>query len=87
MGDKHTPCTLEMDILKKIGDNKTKEKTFNDGIKLKSDETNELLGFYTYKGEVCVLDGKGMDNTFSSYCDDDKAIIHKAIISDKFIKS
>jgi hypothetical protein len=83
MGKKIT-CPLEMEILTKIGNNKTNEKTFHDGIILKGDEINELLGFYTYRGDVCILDGLGMDVEFSSYSDENKVIIHEAIMNDKY---
>jgi len=83
---KHIPCVLEAEILTKIGDNKTKEKNFHDGIILKGDVRNELLGFYTYRGDVCILDGLGMDVEFSSYSDENKKIIHEAIMNDKYGK-
>lgn len=83
----HIPGELEAEILKKIGDNKTNEKTFEDGIftiDTAVDEGSQLCGFYTYRGEVCILDGLGMDVCFSSYEDKNKAIIHEAIMANKY---
>jgi hypothetical protein len=72
---------LEQEIINKIGKNKTTEKHFNDGVKISS---GELLGFYTYKGEVCILDCFGMDVNFSSYDAKDQKIIHEAIMNNKW---
>lgn len=74
----------EDDIIKKIGANKTNEKTFDDGIFVTEDgEKSELLGFYTYRGEVCILDS-GMDRDFKSYNQDNQDIIYNAIMNDQY---
>lgn len=75
---------MEQDILEKIGNNKTNEKTFDNGVFIDEPSRNELLGFYTYKGEVCILDGLGMDVTFSSYSEKNQTVIHSAIMSGKY---
>jgi hypothetical protein len=74
----------EAEIIKKIGSNKTSEKTFYDGIFINDDGVQvELLAFYTYRGEVCILD-RGMDVNFSSYSTANKNIIHSAIMNNKY---
>lgn len=78
------PERMEQDILEKIGNNKTNEKTFDNGVFIDEPSRNELLGFYTYKGEVCILDGLGMDVTFSSYSEKNQTVIHSAIMSGKY---
>lgn len=75
---------MEKEILKKIGDNKTKEKTFYDKIFIDEPKFNEILGFYTYKKEVCILDGFGMDVAFSSYSEKNKKTIYDAIMLNKY---
>jgi len=82
--EQHIPNQMEAEILSKIGNNKTNEKTFNDGIFIDEPTHNEILGFYTYRGEVCILDGLGMDVTFSSYSEKNQNIIHTAIIANKY---
>jgi hypothetical protein len=77
-------CVQEAEIIKKIGSNKTNEKTFDNGIFIyENGKAIELCGFYTYRGELCILD-RGMDNNFSSYSVDNKTIIHSAIITNKY---
>ena len=75
---------MEQDIIAKIGDNKTREKAFSDGIFIDEPKRNELVGFYTYRGEACILDGLGMDVSFSAYSEKTQAIIHAAIMSNKY---
>ena len=75
---------MEQDIIAKIGDNKTREKAFSDGIFIDEPKRNELVGFYTYRGEACILDGLGMDVSFSEYSEKTQAIIHAAIMSNKY---
>ena len=70
---------MEQKIIQKIGDNKTTEKTFNDGFFV--EKTIQLLGFYTYKGEVCILDSTGMDVNFSEYSEKDQKVIYNAIMN------
>lgn len=72
---------LEQELIKKIGDNKTDEKEFNDGV---ITSEGELLGFYTYKNEVCILDSMGMDVVFTEYSDEDQKIIYDAIFNNKY---
>jgi tRNA pseudouridine-54 N-methylase len=71
---------MESKIIKKIGDNQTDEMTFNNGIFVDEPNKNELLGFYTYEGEVYILDGLGMDVPFSDYSQKNKETIYKAIM-------
>lgn len=77
---------LEADIINKIGRNKENEKTFNDGVYVtgEEDEMIELLGFYTYRGEVAILDSLGMDNGFNTYSLEDQKTIHDAIMNDNW---
>lgn len=82
--EQHIPCEYEKEILDKIGKNTTNEKTFNDGVFIDEPEKNELLGFYTYKGEVCILDGLGMDICFSEYTEKTKKIIHSNILNNNY---
>ena len=78
-----TQNELEKEILLKIKDNKTKEKTFDDGIFVDSG-TNELIGFYTYRGTVCILDSTMMDIDFNNYSEKDQKIIYDAIMNNKY---
>jgi hypothetical protein len=71
----------EKELIAKLGRNKTTEKTFNNGIFV---DGIELLGFYTYRGEVCILDSIGLDNDFKEYSDENKIIIYNAIMSNKY---
>lgn len=73
----------EAEIIKKIGTNKTTEKTFNDVFIFEKGKAIELCGFYTYRGEVCIID-RGMDNNFSDYNSENKTIIHNAIMTNKY---
>ena len=82
--ERHIPCKYEKEILDKIGNNKTNEKTFNDGVFIDEPEPNQLLGFYTYRGRVCILDGLGMDANFSEFTEDTKKIIHGNIINNNY---
>ena len=75
---------MEQDIIAKIGDNKTREKAFIDGIFIDEPKRNEIVGFYPYRGEACILDGLGMDVSFSAYSEKTQAIIHAAIMSNKY---
>lgn len=82
--NQHVPCKYEKEILDKIGNNKTNEKTFNYGVFIDEPERNELLGFYTYRGQVCILDGLGMDVNFSEYTEETRKIIHGNIINNNY---
>lgn len=82
--NEHVPCEYEKEILDKIGKNKTNEKTFNDGVFIDEPEHNQLLGFYTYRGQVFILDGLGMDVNFSEYTENTKKIIHSNIINNNY---
>jgi hypothetical protein len=44
------------------------------------------LGFYTYRGLVCVLDGLGMDVEFDNYDLESQELIHLEIMSDNYKK-
>jgi hypothetical protein len=82
--EQHVQCEYEKEILDKIGNNKTNEKTFNDGIFIAEPTPNQLLGFYTYRGQVCILDGLGMDVSFSEYNEETKKIIHSNIVNNNY---
>lgn len=74
----------EAEIIEKIGSNKTTEKTFDDDVFIyENGKAIGLCGFYTYRGELCIID-RGMDNNFSEYSTDNKAIIHTAIMTNKY---
>ena len=76
--------TLEQEIINKVGNNKTKEKTFNNNIFVDEPTRNQILGFYTYRGEVFILDGLGMDVDFSSYNEKNKTIIYQEIMKTNY---
>lgn len=80
----HIPNQMESDIIAKIGRNKTNEKSFIGNIFIDEPSYNQIIGFYTYRGEVCILDGLGMDVTFSNYSEKNQTIIHVAIMSNKY---
>ena len=84
--EKISQSLQEKELIVKLGRNKTKEKAFNDGIFIINEvyDRIQLLGFYTYRGEVCVLDTTMMDNDFKSYSDENKTIIYNAIMSNKY---
>jgi hypothetical protein len=82
--EQHIANQMESDIIQKIGNNKTKEKSFNEGIFIDEPTRNQMCGFYTWRGEVCILDGLGMDVTFSSYSEKNQIIIHSSIMSNKY---
>lgn len=75
-------CELEKEIISKIGDNKTREKTFQGNIHISPGLV--LLGFYTHRGIVCVLDSSMIDVDFSKYDSEDKKIIHNAIMNNLY---
>lgn len=81
---KHVPNQMESEILKKIGDNKTNEKSFTESVIIDEPEINRVCGFYTYRGDVCILDSLGMDSVFSSYSEKNQLIIHTAIMANKY---
>lgn len=78
--------TLQEEIIKKIGDNKTKDKNFTNDVKITQNDGTKTyaLGFYTYRGEVCILDGLGMDITFDEYDTKTQNLIHQEIISGNY---
>ena len=75
-------CELEEEITAKIGKNKTNEKVFTQEIRDEND--NMLLSFYTYRGEVCVIDEEMMDVNFNTYSEETKKIIHEQIMNEKY---
>jgi len=80
----HVPNQMESDIIAKIGRNNTNEKSFIGNIFIDEPSYNQIIGFYTYRGEVCILDGLGMDVTFSTYSEKNQNIIHEVIMSNKY---
>lgn len=79
---------LEKEIITKIGDNKTKEYQFDTGISLTDEDGIKTIGyeFYTYRGQVCILDDQGMDIVFGAYEIRTQKRIHKEIISGNYHK-
>jgi hypothetical protein len=72
------------DILKKVGINSTGDGEFtNDDLEFDevtlSDGT-KTCSFYTYQGEICILDDQGQDNDYEDYSEEDKVIIYNAIM-------
>jgi hypothetical protein len=78
--------SLQNEITDKIGNNKTNEKYFDNDITIiQKDGTKTFgLGFYTYRGLVCVLDGLGMDVEFDNYDLESQELIHSEIMSDNY---
>lgn len=79
--NQYVGCELECEIINKIGKNKTNEKFFTKDIFINK---YSLLGFYTHRGQLCILDGEGMDVNFNTYSDIEKTLIHKAIMNNEY---
>lgn len=76
--EQHQPCILEAEILDKRGKTNLEEVCID--VSIDEPETNEVLSFYTYHGQVCILDGLGMDVYFSNYTPETRKIIYDAIM-------
>lgn len=70
---------LEKEILEKIGNNKTEELSFT------GNKIEKYLGFYTYKGVVCVLDG-AYDHNFNDLPIKDQKNVHNHIMKNLYTK-
>lgn len=77
---------LEKDIVKKLSDNKTREKSFLDNIKLVDLDGEETIGyaFYTYRGHLCVLNSAGMDCDFLNFNEETQERIYDAIMANRY---
>ena len=51
-----------------------------DGLKTKT------FSFYTYRGQVCILDDQGMDVTFDNYQLKSQKLIHSEIMTGNYHK-
>ena len=79
---------LEKEIIEKIGSNKTKEYQLKNELNLvqKDGLQTKTFSFYTYRGEVCILDNQGMDVNFSEYKLKSQKLIHSEIMSGNYNK-
>ena len=83
-------CPLEIEIIEKIGDNRHDEKTFPTEIQMVCKDDGEIrmvYAFYTYKGDVCLLDSYGYDVIFTCYDERSRKRLHKAIMNNEYKKS
>jgi hypothetical protein len=76
-------CEVEQELVLLIGRNKTDEKKFSSSVLIEKG-SKELLGFYTYRGHLYILDCTGMDVCFGEYKDEDKKIIYDVIKQNKY---
>jgi len=79
---------LEKEIIAKIGANKTREYQFNTELNLveKDGLQTRTFSFYTYRGQVCILDDQGMDVNFSEYKLKSQKLIHSEIMAGNYKK-
>lgn len=77
---------METQIITKIGRNKTNEKQFTNDFSVTNndDETSEAISFYTYRGELYILTGDGMDTPFEEFDDKSKEKIFTEIMNDNY---
>lgn len=77
---------MEAQIIEKVGRNKTKEKGFTNDFSVtdSDEETNTALGFYTYRGELYILTGDGMDTPFQEFDEESQKKIFKEITNDNY---
>ena len=52
----------------------------------KDGEKTKAYSFYTYRGQVCILDDQGMDVTFDNYQLKSQKLIHSEIIAGNYQK-
>lgn len=77
---------LEDKIVDKVGMDETLDKYFVEELEL-SEENGEISfakGFYTYEGNVYIIDSNEMDVAFEDYDDENQQIIYTAIISNNY---
>lgn len=78
---------LEKEIISKVVNNK-REYQFNTELNLveKDGLKTKTFSFYTYRGQVCILDDQGMDVTFDNYQLKSQKLIHKEIMAGNYQK-
>jgi hypothetical protein len=74
-------CDLEKNLLDRIGNNKTRDREFDDGVYVNDEDSErvELVSYYTWRGQLFIVDAWMQDNPFRLYADKDKKIISDAI--------
>ena len=76
---------MKEDILKKFGTNSTGTGEYtNDDIKFTDVELSDgskSWSFYTYNGDIAILDDQGMDNDFDDYSIEDQTLLYNSIMS------
>ena len=76
---------MKEDILKKFGTNSTGTGEYaNDDIQFPEVELSDgskSWSFYTYNGDVAILDDQGMDNDFDDYSIEDQTLLYNSIMS------
>ena len=79
---------LEKEIISKVGNNKTREYQLKNELDLveKDGLQTKTFSFYTYRGQVCILDNQGMDVNFSEYKLKSQKLIHKEIMAGNYHK-
>ena len=77
---------LEEEIVNKIGMNETLEKDFSDELEVveKDKEISYALSFYTYEGNVYILDSNGTDIPFDDYEEESQKLIYNTIMLDNY---
>lgn len=72
------------DIITKFGPNTTGTgKVANEDInfqEVKLSDGSKSWSFYTYKGDICILDDQGMDVDFINYTIEDQKNLYNSII-------
>ena len=72
------------DIVSKVGSNSTGSgKTANEDIEFPEvtlSDGSKSFSFYTYKGDVCILDDQGMDVDFTEYSIEDQNLLYNSIM-------
>lgn len=75
---------MKKQILDKVGHNTTGSGKFaNDDIEFSEvtlSDGSKTSSFYTYKGQICILDDQGMDVDFDDYSLNDQKLIYNAIM-------
>lgn len=76
---------MKEDILKKFGTNSTGTGEYaNDDLvfpQVKLSDGSKSWSFYTYKGDICILDDRGMDNDFDDYSIEDQTLLYNVMMS------
>lgn len=77
---------LEEEIVNKIGMNETLEKDFSDELEVVENdkEISYALAFYTYEGNVYILDSNGKDIPFDDYEEESQKLIYNTIMLDDY---